>query len=120
RNKTFKISRIGGEVEVLDETWANEEKHHRSSMDIFRTTGEEPEHIVLRMSLLAKNLLEEEYPMAAKYISKGKDGWILETDIYQMRGVARFVAGLMGEISILEGSRLMDYMKEYGHKYFCE
>ena len=120
RNKTFKISRIGGEVEVLDEPWANEEKHHRSSMDIFRTTGEEPEHIVLRMSLLAKNLLEEEYPMAAKYISKGKDGWILETDIYQMRGVARFVAGLMGEISILEGSKLMDYMKEYGHKYFCE
>ena len=37
-----------------------------------------------------------------------------------MRGVARFVAGLMGEISILEGSKLKDYMKEYGHKYFCE
>ena len=120
RNKTFKISRIGGEVEVLDEPWANEGSHRRSGMDIFRTTGDEPVHIVLRMSLLSKNLLEEEYPMASKYISKGPGCWILETDIYQMRGVARFVAGLMGEISILEGEPLKDYMKEYGQKYFCK
>ena len=120
RNKTFKISRIGKEVEVLGESWTNEENHHRSGMDIFRTTGDSPIHIILDMSLLAKNLLEEEYPMSAKFIREGPDGWILETDIYQLRGAARFIAGLMGEISIVEGAPLREYMKEYGHKYFCE
>lgn len=118
RNKTFKISRIGGEVEVLDRAWTEESKHHRSGMDVFRMTGDEPIHIVLRMSLRAKSLLEEEYPLSAKCVRRGADGWILETDIFQFQGATRFIAGLLEEIEIIEGDALKAHLQEYGRKYF--
>lgn len=118
RNKTFKISRIGGEVEVLDRAWTEESKHHRSGMDVFRMTGDEPIHIVLRMSLRAKSLLEEEYPLSAKCVRRGADGWILETDIFQLQGATRFIAGLLEEIEIIEGDALKAHLQEYGRKYF--
>ena len=118
RNKTFKISRIGGEVEVLDEPWSHEADHRRSGMDIFRMTGDVPTHIVLKMSLMAKNLLEEEFPLSARYIRREADSWILETDIYKLQGAARFVAGLMEEIEILEGEPLKKHLQVYGRKYF--
>jgi predicted DNA-binding transcriptional regulator YafY len=118
RNKTFKISRIGGEVEILDESWTEEARHHRSQMDVFRMTGDKTIHIVLGMSLMAKNLLEEEYPMAASCIRRESGRWILDTGICQLQGAARFVCGLMGEVEILEGDALKDYIREYGKKYF--
>lgn len=118
RNKTFKISRIGGEVEILDEIWTEEKMHRRSGMDVFRMSGDNPIHIVLRMSLMAKNLIEEEYPLSARYIRRDGDSWLLETDIYQLQGAVRFVAGLMSEIEILEGEELKNSINKYGHKYF--
>lgn len=117
RNKTFKISRIGS-VEILDSSWTREAEHHRSGMDVFRMTGEEPIHIVLRLSLMAKNLLEEEYPLSRRCTRKEGDSWILETDIYQLQGATRFISGLMGEIEILEGDALKAHLEEYGQKYF--
>ena len=118
RNKTFKISRIGGEVEILDEPWTEESRHHRSCMDVFRMTGNTPVHIVLGMSLLAKNLLEEEYPLASRCIRKDGGRWLLETDIYQLQGASRFVCGLMEEVEVLEGDALKAHIREYGKKYF--
>ena len=118
RNKTFKISRIGGEVEILDEIWTEEKMHRRSGMDVFRMSCDNPIHIVLRMSLMAKNLIEEEYPLSARYIRRDGDSWLLETDIYQLQGAVRFVAGLMSEIEILEGEELKNSIKKYGQKYF--
>ncbi|MBO6169613.1 MAG: WYL domain-containing protein [Bacteroidales bacterium] len=118
RNKTFKISRIGGEVEILDEPWTEEPRHRRSQMDVFRMTGDKTMRIILSMSLMAKNLLEEEYPMAASHIRQDSGRWILDTEICQLQGAARFVSGLMGEIEILQGKELKAYLAEYGQKYF--
>lgn len=110
-NKTFKISRIG-EVEVLDTEWNAEGSHRPQKMDIFRISGDSPIHIRLKLSFMAKNLLVEEYPLAARDLRRSGTDWILETDLYGLRGAGRFVAGLLPEIEILEGDALRAYLKE--------
>ena len=111
KNKVFKIARIE-EVEVLDEGWTDTELHRRQPTDIFRMSGEYMEHIRLGLSTLAKNLLTEEYPLSEKYLRKWKEGWMLETDICNLRGAGRFVMGLPGDVKILEGERLKQYISE--------
>ena len=66
-NKRFKIARIGS-VEILDEPWDYADLHKEEPMDSFRIHGSEPEHVKLRMHLIAKNLLLEEYPLAEKEV----------------------------------------------------
>lgn len=112
RNKVFKISRIA-EVEVLNDPWTAEKMHHRAPSDVFRLSGESVERVVLSMTTYAKNLLVEEYPLAERDVRKDGDGgrWILETDISQMQGVARFVMGLPADIEIIKGELLKDYIK---------
>lgn len=120
RNKTFRISRIGGEVVVEDEGWTCEALHHRQPMDIFRTTGDVPTHIVVALSSMAKSLLLEEYPLAEKFIRTENGRTLLETDVYRLQGAGRFVAGLMGETEVLEGDALKAYLADYGKKYFTD
>ena len=117
RNKTFKLSRIG-DVEILEEPWEHEAEHKKASSDIFRMTGTEPMRIVLRMSLRAKNLLVEEYPLAARCIRPDGDDWLLDTGVYQVQGAARFVIGLMEDVKVEEGDALKQYLKDYARKYF--
>ncbi len=113
RNKIFKISRME-EVEVLDgEPWAHEREHERQGMDVFRMAGREEFRIRLRLSMKAKNLLVEEYPLAERDLLPDGDGaWILDTGICAVAGVGRFVAGLPGEIEILEGEPLRAFLHE--------
>ncbi len=111
-NKRFKTARIG-EVELLDEDWTNEEKHEASPVDIFHTHGVEPTHIKLRMTMLAKNLMVEEFPLSEKSFSADGDGyWIWEGDVRRMEGVGRFVLGLPKFIQILEGDSLREWVRE--------
>lgn len=111
-NKIFKIARIE-EVEILDEDWTSEKSHRKQGIDIFRMVGKNPVHIKWRISVLAKNLLLEEYPLSEKYLTcKGRD-WILETDIYNMTGACRFYLGLSSEIKILESEEFRTFVKNY-------
>lgn len=112
RNKVFKISRIE-EVSVLeDEPWTMEYSHHRQPTDIFRMSGEPVEHVKIRLSTLAKNLLLEEYPLAEGHLRKWKDQWILEADISNVMGAGRFVMGLPGEAVIMDAPILKEYVLE--------
>ena len=114
RNKIFKISRME-EVEVLDkEPWIHEREHERQGMDVFRMAGREEFRIRLRLSMKAKNLLVEEYPLAERdLLPDGEGSWILDTGICAVAGVGRFVAGLAGEIEILDGGDpLRAYLQE--------
>ena len=54
---------------------------------------------------MAKNLLVEEYPLAGKYLSREGKDWILDTEVFSMNGVGRFVSGLMGEVEIIVGDK---------------
>ncbi len=111
-NKRFKIARIGG-VEILDEPWEHAEQHQEEPMDSFRIHGSAPVHVKLRMHLIAKNLLLEEYPLAEKEVYQGPDGtWYYEGDVRGMDGVGRFVLGLPAYVDVLEGDPLKDYLRE--------
>lgn len=112
RNKRFKIARID-EVEVLDEPWVSEALHNSSEIDVFRMSGPERYHVRLRLSLRAKNLMVEEYPLAEKCIRKNGDNYLFDAAVCALEGVGRFVIGLAGDIVILEGEELKGYIRNY-------
>ncbi len=133
RNKVFRISRIG-DVEVLEEGWSHEADHRMQKVDIFRMSGDEGRRVRLLLSVLAKNLLVEEYPLAEKFLSPftgdatalppawkgGGEVWLLDVEVYNYAGVCRFCAGLGGEVQPFESPELVEYMREYVRKELSE
>lgn len=113
-NKLFKIPRIES-VSLVNE-WQYEDKHRQGYLDIFRMSSFKQSHVKLEMSLRAKNLLCEEYPLAPAEVHQEDDKWILDTMVSSMEGVGRFVVGLASDIKILESQELKDYVKDYAHK----
>ncbi|MBR6212109.1 MAG: WYL domain-containing protein [Bacteroidales bacterium] len=116
KNKRFKIARID-EVQILDEPWAAEAEHNSTEIDVFRMSGPKTYHVRLQLSLQAKNLLLEEYPLAEKCIRKSGDHYIFDDDVRAMEGVGRFVIGLASDISILDGVELRDYIRNFVSRY---
>ncbi len=111
-NKLFKTSRIGS-VEVLDREWEHSDKHHEGYIDIFRMTGFEQYGVKLRLGMLARNLLIEEYPLAERDImQEGEGRWLLDTKVCNYRGIGRFVMGLMDDIEIVDSPDFEEYIRE--------
>lgn len=108
-NKIFKISRIG-KVKVTNGDWANENRHRKSKTDCFRISGYMQTPVKLELSMMAKNLLIEEYPLAEQDLRKEGDKWILETLVSGLEGVGRFVIGLAHEIKVIDLPRLQNYI----------
>lgn len=111
-NKRFKVARIGSVV-LLDEPWGHSAQHKDEPMDSFRIHGNAPVHVKLRLHLIAKNLLLEEYPLAEKEVYQDSEGiWYYEGNVRGMDGVGRFVLGLPAYVDVLEGEPLKDYLRE--------
>lgn len=111
-NKRFKIARID-EVRILDDSWEAEGKHSSSEIDVFRMSGPERYQVRLQLSLQAKSLLLEEYPLAEKSIRKNGDSYIFDANVCALQGVGRFVIGLASDIVILEGEELREYIRSF-------
>ena len=115
-NRVFKISRIG-EVVIIDDVWNHTEKHQKSLTDCFRISGFAQTPVKLELSIRAKNLLLEEYPLAEKDLKYADGKWILETKVSGMEGVGRFVIGLAGDIKIIDSQELKEYINTYVINY---
>lgn len=117
-NKAFNLNRIKC-VKILDTPWRHQSKHKPMKVDGFHMTGEKAISCSLQLDLMAKNLLQEEYPMLKDHISKGKtpNEWFLNTEVYNMAGIGRFYIGLAGHIQILHAPELVEYIKAYKEKY---
>ena len=115
-NRVFKISRIG-KVCLLQDSWSNEESHQTSKTDCFRISSFEQSPVKLELSLMAKSLLVEEYPLAEMDLRHEDDKWILETMVSGMEGGGRFVLGLLNEIKIIDSPALEDYIHNYIKNY---
>lgn len=113
-NKMFKISRMGS-VEMLGD-WEMEGKHGLKSIDSFRMSGDgRPiEHVKLKLTLRAKNLLVEEFPITEYEVYQVKRTWYWEGDINAFEGIGRFVMGLAREISIVKGALLSTWITKEG------
>ena len=110
------MSRIGN-VQVTRCPWAFKQAHRRGQMDIFHFSGDNPTRISLKLDLLAKNLLVEEYPDSAGEMKDLGDGhFLLETDIFNILGVGRFYCGLIGHIEIVDAQGLEEYARDYFEK----
>ena len=75
--------------------------------------------VKLQLGHLSYNLLMEEYPLCEKFISqRDNDHWMLETQVANLQGVARFTIGLMDDIEIIESPELKEYITNYINRYF--
>lgn len=116
-NKLFKVARIGS-VEVLDEEWQYADRHDSGYIDVFRMTGFEQHRVCLRLGMLARNLLVEEYPLAERDITATEDGaWLLDTRVCNYKGVGRFVLGLLDDIEIVDSSEFESYIRSILEQY---
>lgn len=112
-NKLFKTSRIGS-VELTDREWQYEDKHREGYIDIFRMTGFEQQGVRLKLGMLARNLLVEEYPLAERDIKPIDDtSWLLDTKVCNYLGIGRFVMGLMDDIEIVDSPEFEEYIRRH-------
>ena len=120
-NKLFRVSRIGS-VEVLDVEWQSEAEHAEGYIDIFRMTGFEQHRVQLRLGMLARNLLIEEYPLAERdIVSLGDKSWMLDTMVCNYLGIGRFVMGLLDDIEVVDSPEfdryIADSISKISHKF---
>ena len=114
-NKLFKIARIGS-VELLSQEWQYESLHAEGHIDIFRMTGFEQHRVCLRLGLLSRNLLIEEYPLSERDIMQIDDSsWLLDTKVCNYRGIGRFVMGLLDDIEIVDSPDFKVYISKLLH-----
>lgn len=111
-NKVFKISRVGS-VKML-EAWQYENKHEEQPIDSFRMSGSPLEHVRLKLTLRAKNLLTEEYPVTGVEVTQFKRSWFWEGDVNALEGVGRFVLSLPQDVTVEEGPKLRAWLAEKG------
>ncbi|MBO4455648.1 MAG: WYL domain-containing protein [Bacteroidales bacterium] len=112
-NKVFKISRIDT-VKILSEGWQSEDRHEEKIIDSFRMSGSPVEHVRLKLSLMAKNLLTEEFPVTGAEVYQQKRSWFWEGDVNSLEGIGRFVLGLSDEITVEEGPLLKAWLSGKG------
>jgi hypothetical protein len=84
------------------------------------SNSEQHPHIRLSLGLLARNLLVEEYPLAEQYLQQeeGSERWILDVDVANYAGAARFVVGLMDDIRIIDSSEFENYLTSYIERFW--
>ena len=114
--RMFKVTRIHA-VEETDTGWEFQAKHKVPKPDVFRMTGKINEKIVLQLNTRAKSLLVEEFPLAENDLKREDGNWVLRTTINSVEGAGRFVIGLAADIKILQGKKLLDYIKKYDKKH---
>ena len=110
--RLFKIARIGW-VDILPIDWQHGDEHDKGYLDAFRMQGKAQTHVRLEMTLRARNLLCEEFPLAIPDVTEKDGKYILDTKVSKMEGVGRFVIGLMGDIRVLDSPELVAYINDY-------
>lgn len=113
QNKTFKVARAES-VMVLSEDWEHQDCHKPVYTDAFRFNGEERLPIKMRLDRLAHNLLIEEYPQTAAYITAEEDcqHWLLEIEVCSFIGISRFVMGLYENVEVLGSEEFIEFINK--------
>lgn len=116
-NKMFKISRCKS-VTVTKIKWENGHLHQSLPTDIFRICGTVNKPIKLQLTLLARNLLIEEFCGADSYLTQlNQNNYILDCNVADYQGVARFCMGLPGHVLIIESQTLKNYIIKQKNVY---
>ena len=114
--RLFKIARIGW-VDILPIDWQHEDEHDKGYLDAFRMQGKTQTHVRLEMTLRARNLLCEEFPLAIPDVTEKDGKFIFDSMVSHMEGVGRFVIGLAADVKILDSPELEEYVISYRDRY---
>lgn len=110
--KQFKIERIG-EVQLTSKPFVYQQLHERLEQGLFGFTGKNQFQVHLKLTKKAYHLMMEEFPDARPFTyTKNRNQYFFESKIPQLPGLARFILGLPGEIKIIEGDELKQYILE--------
>lgn len=111
QNRQFKICRIE-DVQESPIPWEYERSHRSKPVDIFRNTGDLNRQVECKLTLKAKNLLIEEYPLSERFLTKLSDNqFILKAPVAKYEGPGRFVLGLYDDIESLGDDEFLEYLK---------
>lgn len=117
KNRQFKVCRIE-DVQETPFHWEFERKHHSLPVDVFRNPGELNKRVVWHLNLRARNLLTEEYPLSAKFITPmGKNQYLFDAPVAKYEGPARFVLGIAEDISPQGDEDFLKHIQEKIKKY---
>lgn len=59
----------------------------------------------------------EEYPLAERDLKREDGNWVLRTTINSVEGAGRFVMGLAADVKVVEGKKLVEYVRRYDKKW---
>lgn len=112
--KTFKIARIRGEVEVLEQHWEHTTEHVNYYTDAFGFSGEVRHRVVLRLTLLAAQVLCEEFGVKESQLLIDPDNQhrIFATHVCSPVGIGRFVMGLINDVEVVRGKELREFIAQ--------
>ncbi len=110
--KLFKTSRIKS-IEILNNDWEHEKEHNPGFIDCFRISTDKRIPVKLKLTLRAKNLLTEEYPLAEPDIIKISDErYLFESFVCNFTGVGRFVLGLPDDVKVISPLELKNHLND--------
>ena len=109
--KQFKLDRIGDIIEI-SKPFAFEGMHQKNQTDIFGMTGDSVIVVTLVLTLRAYLLLREEYPLSIPYTAKEDDRYTFRGPVSNPEGIARFILGLLDEVTVVDPPQLKDFITE--------
>ncbi len=110
--KLFKTARIKA-IEISQHPACHQQNYKVGHMDVFRISGQYQMPVKLKLSLRAKSLLIEEYPISETFIiSENDNSYIFDGWVCSWEGIGRFVMGLAGEVEIVDTPELVEFIKE--------
>ena len=115
--RLFKITRIDW-VDILTENWSHEGKHHRKTIDAFHMCSDGSIPVKFELSLRAKSLLLEEFPLAEEGLREKDGKWFYEGTVGRLEGVGRFCIGLAGDVKVKDSPELEAYIAEFVKRNF--
>lgn len=75
-------------------------------------SGEKRLPVTLRLGRLARNIMLEEYPQSAAFITPDDAShWIVSLDVCSYLGISRFVLGLFESVEILGSEEFREYIR---------
>ncbi|WP_255075775.1 YafY family protein [Lacihabitans sp. CCS-44] len=110
KEKVFKIDRMG-KVELTNEATAGRAVKN-TLIDPFGFSSTKQKIVKLRLSLLAKVLLEEDFPTAKPYLILKGEVWYFHGPYCSFLGIGRFILGLPGEVTVVYGPELKVFLTE--------
>jgi len=111
QNRQFKVCRIEN-IQESPLPWEYERQHKSKPVDIFRNTGDLNKHVTCTLTLKARNLLVEEYPLAERHLTpRGKNHFAFNAPVAKYEGPGRFVLGLTEDVQVSGDDGFRDYLK---------